>query len=113
MPNFSATEPPPSTYQADLREDLGQSPPLNPDIVPFEAEKGHWTEEGCKGPDDIGGKTVLHPSAYVDLRLRGLTPCPSTMISPSKPVFQRTSGSLDQPYLDQTYQDPPLLGRRQ
>ena len=33
------------------------------------------------------------------------TTCPSTRIGPSKPVFQRTSGSQDQAYLDPRYAD--------
>ena len=90
-PNYSASELPPSTSRADLGEDPKRGPPLNPDTFAFEAEEGHWTEEGCKGPHSIRGQTVLHPSAYVRLQLEGVlsgkerhrspftsTPCPST-----------------------------------
>ena len=66
-PNSNASDTPPPTSQADQQEDTKQSPPLDPDIVPFKAEKGHWTLEG------IPGQTVLHPSAYVDLQPWDLT----------------------------------------
>ena len=39
----------------------------DPDTVPFETEKGNWTQEGCKGLYSIHRQMVLRPSAYVGL----------------------------------------------
>ena len=64
-PNSSASEPPLSTSQADPQEDPKQSPPLGPVIVPFEIEKGLWTQNGWEEPYTFGNRTVLLP-----LRLR-------------------------------------------
>ena len=116
-PYSNSSESPLSTSRSDPREDSKRSPLLD-SVVPFETEKGHWTQEGCEGPYGIRGRTVLHPSVYVDFQPLGLTwgeeryrlpfvstLCPSTKIGPSKPVFQRTSGSPDQAYLQPHYAD--------
>ena len=83
------------------------------DIVPSEAVKGHWTQEGYEGPLGTRGQTVLRPSAYIDLQPLSLTageeksdsPFVSTLrppsrISPSMQVFQQASGSPDHAYPD-------------
>ena len=69
----SMSELPPLPSRADPCEDPKRNPPLNPDILPFEAEKGHWTYEGCEGPHGIPRQMGLRPSAYVNLQLWGLT----------------------------------------
>ena len=117
-PNSSASEPPTSTSWVDPQEDPKWSPLLVPNTVPFEAEKGHWTQECCKAPYGICRQMVFHCSADIDIQPWGLTwdeekyrspfastPCPMTRICPSKPSFQRTSGSPDQAYLDHHYTD--------
>ena len=96
-----------------IYEGLKQSQPLVPDTVFSEAAKGHWIQEVCGGPLGIRRQTVLHLSAYVNLRPLGLTwgkerycfpfistPRPLTRIGPSKRVFQRASGSPDQACLE-------------
>ena len=49
-PNSNVSESSPSTSRAGPREDTKQSLPLVTDTVPFETEKGHWTQEDCEGP---------------------------------------------------------------
>ena len=66
VPDSNESKPPPSTSRVDPHDDQKQNPPLNPNKVPFEAEKGYWTEKGCGGPHSIHGQTV-------DLWLWGLT----------------------------------------
>ena len=62
--NSNASELSPLTSRADSR---------NPYTAPFETEKRHWTQEGCRGPYGIREQTVLRPSAYVDLQPEALT----------------------------------------
>ena len=112
-PNSNESESPPSSSRAARWEDQKRNPPLAPDIVLFEAVKGHWTQEGYEGPFGTRGQTVFRPKAYVDLQPLGLTlseeksdsPSVSTLQSPSRlcpsmQVFQQASGSPDQAYLD-------------
>ena len=110
--NFNASELPSLTSWADLREDLNQSPLTVLDTTPFK------TEKSCKRPYGILGQMVLCPSVYIILQPWSLTldeeryhsPFTSTLrlstrISLSKPVFQWTSGSPDQAYIDPCYLD--------
>ena len=112
-PNPNESESPPSSSRAARWEDQKRNPPLAPDIVLFEAVKGHWTQEGYEGPFGTRGQTVFRPKADVDLQPLGLTwgeeksdsPSVSTLRPPSKlcpsmQVFQQASGSPDQAYLD-------------
>ena len=112
-PDSNESESPPSSSRAARWEDQKRNPPLAPDIVLFEAVKGHWTQEGYEGPFGTRGQTVFRPKAYVDLQPLGLTlgeeksdsPSVSTLRPPSKlcpgmQVFQQASGSPDQAYLD-------------
>ena len=57
----------PSTSQSNPREDLKLRLPLVSDTVPFETEKGHWTQEGWEGPNGVLRQTLLRPLAYVGL----------------------------------------------
>ena len=58
---------------ASLTECPKQNPPLVLDTIPFEAMKGHWTQEGFEEPLGTRRQTVLRPSANVDLQPLGLT----------------------------------------
>ena len=100
-PNSNVCESPPLISRVCPREDPKRNPPLDPDTVPLRPRKVTGPGKAAKGLTVFADKQFFarklkKPSAWGSDFKQGKvshrslfdsTPCPSTRIGPSKPVF--------------------------
>ena len=108
-PNSNASKLPTSTSRADLRKDPKQSQSVVSEQLLLRLRKVTGLWKVANGLTAIADKLcfafqfTLALSPRVWLKARKGIACLSTMINSSNPVFQLTSGSPDQEYLNPYY----------